>query len=172
MPFLTSLNVGMKQAPRWPSCLRTRREAQQRGDNPMQCSHYHTGRTLAISVGVAATGGALAILLADPIMTGNWRLDHVLLPVIVAITIASGHLCGCACAGWRILPAMGFSLIFLVGTVLTVYSSVGAQKSGCRCEAGARKSLFTTMRLPKGTPNSKGRVLGSARGGSRGSTVR
>ena len=101
----------------------------------MQYCHYHAGRTLAIAVGCAATGGALAILLADPVMTGNWRLDHVLLPVIVAITIASGHLCGSALRGSQILPALGFALIFLVGTVLTVYSSVGAQKSG----AGARQ---------------------------------
>lgn len=96
---------------------------------------YHSGRALAIVCGIAATGGAFAILLADPITTGNWRLDHVLLPLIVAITIAAGHLCGSALRGWRILPAMGFVLIFATGTVLTVYSSVGAQKSG----AGARQ---------------------------------
>lgn len=98
-------------------------------------THYSRPAWLAITVGVAATGGALAILLADPVTTGIWRLDHVLLPVVVAITIAAGHLCGSALRGWRILPAMGFALIFAVGTVLTVYSSVGAQKSG----AGARQ---------------------------------
>jgi hypothetical protein len=103
-------------------------------------THYHTGRALAITVGIAATGGALAILLADPIATGTWRLDHVLLPVIVAITIAAGHLCGTALRGWRLLPAVGFALIFVIGTALTVYSSVGAQKSG----AGARQELAVT----------------------------
>lgn len=99
-------------------------------------THYSRPAWLAITVGVAATGGALAILLADPVTTGIWRLDHVLLPVVVAITIAAGHLCGSALRGWRILPAMGFALIFAVGTALTVYSSVGAQKSG----AGARQA--------------------------------
>ena len=102
----------------------------------MHCSHYHAGRPFAISVGVAATGGALAILLADPVTTGNWRLDHVLLPVIVAITIASGHLFGSALRGWRILPAMGFALIFAVGTVLTVYSERRRPEDGRRRTAG------------------------------------
>lgn len=96
---------------------------------------YHTGRALAILCGIAAAGGALAILLADPVTTGTWRLDHVLLPVVVAITIASGHLFGSAVREWRFLPAMGFATIFAVGTALTVYSSVGAQKTG----AGARQ---------------------------------
>lgn len=104
--------------------------------------HYRRPALLAITVGVAATGGALAILLADPVTTGNWRLDHVLLPVVVAITIAAGHLSGSALRGWRILPAMGFALIFAVGTVLTVYSSVGAQKSG----AGARQEASAAFR--------------------------
>ena len=98
-------------------------------------THYQHGRTLAITCGLAATGGALAILLADPVTTGNWRLDHVLLPVVVSITIAAGHLCGSALRGWRILPGLGFALVFCIGTLLTVYSSVGAQKSG----AGARQ---------------------------------
>lgn len=102
---------------------------------------YRSGRALAIVCGVTATGGALAILLADPIQTGNWRLDHVLLPLIVAITIAAGHLSGSALRGWRILPALGFVLIFAIGTVLTVYSSVGAQKSG----AGARQEAAVAL---------------------------
>lgn len=98
---------------------------------------YHSGRILAILVGIAATVGALAILLADPVTTGKWRLDHFLLPLIVTITIASGHIFGKALRGWKLLSAMGFALIFTVGTLLTVYSSVGAQKSG----AGARQEV-------------------------------
>lgn len=100
-------------------------------------NHYHHGRHLAIACGLTATGGALAILLADPVTTGNWRLDHVLLPVVVGITIAAGHLCGSALRGWRILPGLGFASVFMIGTLLTVYSSVGAQKSG----AGARQAV-------------------------------
>ena len=76
---------------------------------------------------MAATGGALAILLADPITTGNWRLDHALLPVIVGVTIAAGHLVGSAIRDRKALAATGFALVFTIGTLLTVYSSVGSQ---------------------------------------------
>ena len=72
-----------------------------------------TGRTgpqrLALAAGLAATGGALAILLADPIMNGGWRLDHALLPVIVGITIAAGHLAKSAFAWRTLFSALGFS---------------------------------------------------------------
>jgi len=95
----------------------------------MQKPIYHNGRALAISAGIAATGGALAILLADPITTGNWRLDHGLLPVIVGVTIAAGHLVGSALKSRKILSAFGFAAIFMLGTVLTVYSSVGSQRA-------------------------------------------
>lgn len=110
---------------------------------------YHSGRALAIIAGVAATAGALAILLADPVMTGGWRLDHVLLPLIVAITIAAGHLCGSALWGWRLLPAAGFATIFLIGTALTVYSSVGAQKSGADAQQVASAASHNAMLADK-----------------------
>ncbi len=93
---------------------------------------YCNSRTLAISAGIAATGGALAILLCEPVTTGAWRLDHGLLPVIVAITIMAGHLVGSALRDRKVLWALGFALVFSVGTMLTVYASVGTQseKSG------------------------------------------
>lgn len=94
----------------------------------MQTS-YHSGRALAISAGIAATGGALGILLSDPITTGQWRLDHALLPIVVGITIAAGHLVGSAARSRKPLAALGFAGIFALGTVLTVYSSVGSQKA-------------------------------------------
>ena len=95
-------------------------------------SPYPNSRGLAIVAGLAATGGALAILLADPISTGAWRLDHGLLPVVVGVTIAAGHLIGSALRSRKLLSAAGFALVFAVGTLLTVYSSVGgqAEKSG------------------------------------------
>lgn len=91
---------------------------------------YHEGRGLAIFCGAIATGGALTILLADPVMNQNWRLDHVLLPLIVCITISMGHLASVALRRWHILSATLFGLAFLGGLLVTVYASVGAQKSG------------------------------------------
>lgn len=96
---------------------------------------YTTHSRLAIAVATSATVGALAILLAQPIaasLSGDWsqwRLDHFLLPLIVGITIAAGHLCAKALRHFRILPSAGFALIFTIGTILTVYSSVGAQRA-------------------------------------------
>ena len=53
---------------------------------------YHNGRGLAILAGIAATSGAIALLLAEPLTTGHWTLDHGLVPLVVGLTVASGHL--------------------------------------------------------------------------------
>jgi|GEM_PF-2825709 len=92
-------------------------------------TRYHKGRALAITAGLVSTLGALAILLADPLTTGIWRLDHALLPVIVFVTIAAGHLVGDAIDAGKPLPAAGFALLFCLGTALTIYQSVGSQKA-------------------------------------------
>lgn len=90
--------------------------------------HTNTaGRTLAIIAGVAATGGALAILLQDAFTSGHWSLDHMLMPVLVGITILSGHLIGSAVRDFKFMSAAGFALLFVLGTGLTVYTSVGRQ---------------------------------------------
>lgn len=90
---------------------------------------YHVRSWLAIATGVAAAGGALAILLQDPIATGQWRVDHGLLPVVVFVAIATGHLLGHALKGRHYASAFGFLMTFLLATGLTVYLSVGAQKA-------------------------------------------
>lgn len=82
-------------------------------------------RRTAIAVGVAAAGAALAILLQDVIwQKAPVTLDHALMPVIVLITIAAGHL---AVKGRTIGALFGFGLVFILGTLLTVYTSVGRQ---------------------------------------------
>lgn len=89
-------------------------------------THTTTAARLAITAGVVATAGAMAILCRDAFASGHWSLDHALLPVIVCITILAGHLVGTA--GWRQpISAAGFALLFALGTGLTVYTSVGRQ---------------------------------------------
>lgn len=95
----------------------------------MPKANYQTRSWLAISTGVAAAGGALAILLQDPLSTGQWRIDHALLPIIVSVTIAAGHLVGSALRSRKVGSALGFAAVFALGTILTVYSSVGSQKA-------------------------------------------
>lgn len=81
---------------------------------------------LAIAVGTFASIGAMAILLWEPMHTGNWTLDHALVPLVVGLTIAAGHLA--KVAGFRRFgAAAGFSIAFLLGTAFTLYSSVGRQ---------------------------------------------
>lgn len=84
-------------------------------------------RWLARAAGAAATGGALAILCSDALRSGHWQLEHALMPIVVGITIASGHLIGSALREWRVLSAAGFAVLFALGTAATVYNSVGRQ---------------------------------------------
>lgn len=100
---------------------------------------------LAIATGLAASAGALAILLHDPITSGQWRLDHVLVPVVVVITIAVGHLAGTAARSRKFGAALGFMAVFVMGTVLTVYSSVGSQKASGADKAAAAEAHNAAM---------------------------
>lgn len=102
--------------------------------------HYSKPKQMAIGVGVLAATAALAILLAEPIATGNWRLEHFLLPAIVAITIATAHLTTEAFREFRIASGFGFLAVAIVGTVLTLYSSVGNQKEKSGEKAGAAEA--------------------------------
>lgn len=90
---------------------------------------YHTGRALAIVCGVAATGGAIALLLADAIGTGHWSQDHALVPLVVGLTVATGHLASTALRRGRLLAAAGFAIAFAVGTTVTVLNGVGRQSA-------------------------------------------
>lgn len=112
-------------------------------------THTTGAQRLAICTGVVATGGALAILLAEPISTWNWQLTHFIIPVIVTITIAVGHLAHSALKDRKLLSALGFAVVFVIGTGLTVYSSVGSQaeKSGNKAaNAEAHNEAIRTKR--------------------------
>lgn len=92
-------------------------------------THNTPGTGLAIAAGTFASIGAMAILLWEPMHSGNWTLDHALVPLVVGLTIAAGHLA--KVAGFRRLgAAAGFSIAFLLGTAFTLYSSVGRQGEG------------------------------------------
>ncbi|TXH53575.1 MAG: hypothetical protein E6Q97_12985 [Desulfurellales bacterium] len=86
------------------------------------------GRILAITAGVAFTTGGLVILMGAALTSPHqWTQYHVLTILTVFGTIAAGHL---ATSAWRIghrLAAVGFVVLFLAGTSLVVYQSVGRQ---------------------------------------------
>lgn len=84
-------------------------------------------RVLAIGTGAAASGGALYVLLKDDVVKGQWADAFVLIPIMVGIAIAAGHLAAQALKDRKILSASGFALAFVLGTGLVVYTSVGKQ---------------------------------------------
>lgn len=91
---------------------------------------YHPGRTLAIASGTAATAGAIGLLVSDAITTGHWTQDHALVPLVVGLTVATGHLAATALKRAKILAAAGFAVAFLVGTCITVLNGMGRQSEG------------------------------------------
>lgn len=85
------------------------------------------GRALAIAAGLAFLAGSLTILLGPALLIPNqWGQYHVLTMLMIGGTIAAGHLTKTA---WKAgaLSCIGFALLFIAGTLLVVYNSVGRQ---------------------------------------------
>lgn len=86
------------------------------------------GRALAIAASLSFTAGGLFILLGDTITKpGQWTIYHALTVLTVFGTVAAGHLTSEARRSRRWLAMLGFAMLFLAGTGLVVYSSVGRQ---------------------------------------------
>ena len=90
---------------------------------------YHANRWLAIATGMVAATWALALLLQEPIATGQWSMNQFSPAIATAVTIALGILFSTARKSWRLIYAVGFLVAFLYGTFLTIYVSVGNQKT-------------------------------------------
>lgn len=102
------------------------------------------GRGLAIAAGVVFATGALAVLFQDVIVDGApIALKHYLTLVIVAGTMMAGHLADHARRHKHWAASLGFSLIFLAGTGLVVYSSVGRQGEKLMTAAGEHDKTVT-----------------------------
>ena len=86
------------------------------------------GRGLAIAAGVVLATGTLAILFEDVLIHGaQFTLKHWLTLVTVAGTMMVGHLADLARRHRHWISLAGFTALFLAGTGLVVYSSVGRQ---------------------------------------------
>jgi hypothetical protein len=117
------------------------------------------GTGLAISAGTFASIGAMAILLWEPIHSGNWTLDHALVPLVVGLTIAAGHLA--KVAGFRKFgAALGFSIAFLLGTAFTLYSSIGRQATTSEAQA---LSVAEANKLYEDAARMKGEAEGTVK---------
>jgi hypothetical protein len=86
------------------------------------------GRLLAIVAGAAFTYGGLRIILGDQLTDpAQWTTAVQLTVLMVAGTIAAGHLMRDAAKARRYAAAAGFLVLFLAGTGLVVFNSVGRQ---------------------------------------------
>ena len=90
--------------------------------------HTIEGRPLAIVAGALFALGTLGILLEDVILhAAPFGLKHIITVIVVAGTIMVGHQVHKAWHSNLKGSAFGFAALFLIGTMLTVYSSVGRQ---------------------------------------------
>ncbi|MGE0025137.1 MAG: helix-turn-helix domain-containing protein [Hyphomicrobium sp.] len=86
------------------------------------------GRTLAIAAGAAFTFGGLRIILGDTLTDpSRWTTSVQLTVLMVFGTIAAGHLMRDAWQAKHSGAALGFLVLFLAGTGLVVFNSVGRQ---------------------------------------------
>ena len=85
------------------------------------------GRGLAIAAGVVLATGTLAILFEDVLMHGASSRSSMADPRDVAGTMMVGHLADLARRHRHWISLAGFTALFLAGTGLVVYSSVGRQ---------------------------------------------
>lgn len=87
----------------------------------------NTNRGVALLAGCIAVGAALAILLQDAIRSGDWQLEHGLIPALIVLQIITAHLVGTALRMQKYGSAFGFAIIALLGTWGILYTSVSKQ---------------------------------------------
>jgi len=108
------------------------------------------GRALAIAAGLIFTAGALAILLGDVVFQGaEITLKHGLTIITILGTMMVGHLASDAWRSRHWLSAIGFGLLFMAGTALTVYTSVGRQSETSTLSAAQAEATNEARALAK-----------------------
>jgi hypothetical protein len=91
-------------------------------------THSTEGKALAITAGVLCALATVGIVLEDVLLhNAAFTLKHGLTVVVIGVTIAMGHLASKARSAGHYLATIGFGVLFIAGTALTVYSSVGRQ---------------------------------------------
>ncbi len=85
------------------------------------------GRFLAALSGAVFLGGSLAIILGSALLEPwSWGQSQVLTVLMIVGTIAAGHLAKVAFKA-RSVSCVGFAVLFVAGSGLVVYNSVGRQ---------------------------------------------
>lgn len=78
-----------------------------------------------LAVGSALWMGATALLLEDAYKLGQFHVTHALMPVLTASTVAAAVYAERRLKQWKVVGFIGFATLALIGSVLTVYSTLG-----------------------------------------------
>lgn len=108
------------------------------------------GRILAGLSGLAFLAGSLTIILGPALLHPlAWGQYQVLTVLMIVGTIAAGHLAKTAFKARFVLSAFGFGVLFVAGSALVVYNSVGRQAEAhdtVAMERAAANSLIEDKR--------------------------
>lgn len=88
-------------------------------------------RAIAIVAGTLSAAAALAVMLHSPDGENPHALtlDHALMPVVILLTITAGHYAPKAFGEWRLASGLGWLAVAIVGTTVTLYTSLGRQNA-------------------------------------------
>lgn len=78
-----------------------------------------------LAVGSALWMGATALLLEDAYKLGHVTVQHALMPILTASTVAAAVYAERRLRQWKVVGFIGFATLALLGSVLTVYSTLG-----------------------------------------------
>lgn len=88
-------------------------------------SQYRIHSWPAIAGGILAATGSCALLWAD---VGSWQnltVDKAMMPLLVAITVLTGHLAWQAWRELKLLSVIGLAVVSCVGVAITVTEAMG-----------------------------------------------
>lgn len=128
-------------------------------------NHSIEGRALAIVAGGLFAAGTLGILLEDVLLhAAPVTLKHAITVIVVAGTIMVGHLAATARTFRHWSASVGFGVLFLAGTALTVYSSVGRQAEHTMIASATAEAVATARaRATKGLVEAEAMLADSQR---------
>lgn len=112
-------------------------------------TRYINSRSLATASGAVATAAAIGLLVADAVHSGTWTAEHAFVPVVVLLTVAGGHLATAALRERRPIAAIGFALVFLLGTAVTVTNGIGRLSEGSETKAATALSANAAIDAKK-----------------------
>ena len=102
---------------------------------------------ISLAVGVVLWLGATALLLEDAWRSGHATAAHLMMPVLTSGTVLAAVLCHHRLASLRLLSGVGFLLLALLGSLATVYGTLGRQAEAHDTRSAAAVAANRTVRL-------------------------